>query len=1273
MKHFIKTNYRKTLMLISILTFTAVFSVNAADYHVSISGDDGNDGSISNPWATLSHACNQATSTGDVIHLAEGTYDINSTCKVRPGVSIVGAGIDVTILNGNTGKPIRLKSPADEGDHCAGTIDYSNLTSGQGQEIAYFTMNNPGNKADEFIEIEWRKDVYLHHLKLNHSNNKGISLFVNTANIEISNVLVYECGHEATHSLGGITSQGYADNIHIHDCFVSNYERGYGIKFFGLWGSYADCETKYDAVVKDVLIENTTFRGKKMAQWGGGTPNFAIEFVNMTLQEAEVRNNDIGLAVSCVPGDRVLGDFSMWLHDNIIAPETWVIEIYSDHLIIDHNYIDMSNYSFGGAVPFTWYGTHDLQNLKIHHNIIYGEVGAIINSKYHKDGYTVDGLEFYNNSIYAVKGTYDLFQLGSSNTIDMRNNVIDCSDRGTADFTSGATLSGTFTNNVFNNINTSGKMSGTVNNNITAAPQWAGSGNKPAPYFVPNVGGNLENAGVDVGYAYQGATPDIGAYESDGSQGYDGGAPDENYPPMNPSSLSAIAEGEKVMLNWKNNPDGDLEGYNIYRSFTSGNGYTQLNSSLISTSEFTDTDVNIGETYFYVVTAVDDKDNTSGYSNEVSATPADIPGTPKGLQAIAANQVVALYWDDNPETDLAGYHVYRSAASGSNYTRITDSLADSSEYVDNAVSNGTTYYYMVEAVDKDGNASGYSDEVNATPEFKEVTYLSDISWFSIYEGYGNTQLDASIKENPLTIDGQEYDKGIGTHAHSEIVYKLAGVYNTFQSYIGIDDEVSSGGSCGFVVYVDGEEVYNSDVLTFEDSPVFVEVDVTGAYELMLVVNDGGNGIGADHANWADAKLLASSVAVTGISVSPTTLSIDEGRTGQLSETVSPSNATDKRVTWSSNNTSVATVDANGLVTGVSEGSATITVTTNDGEYTAMSNVTINVSASSNLYRAINVNGDPLTIDGIDFESGNDSDFTYNTDGGVYAGGATPVPAVGTDEEAMLKTFMWGKNMSATFSSVPSDDYSIYIYVYEDNTSVTKNASIKIEGNVVESGINTSEGEWIKYGPYNMSITDGTINFEFNSEEALNVSGFEIYSLTAVTGVSVSPTTLTLEEGQTGQLSETVSPSDATDKRVTWESDNTAIATVDANGLVTAVSEGSANITVTTNDGNFSTTCTIEVNATNTSISNAQKLIPDVLLYPNPASADRYVKMKIEDFTGSNVKVKIIDYSGKLIRVSQKNIVDKSPIHLDINNIIPGIYSIHIAGNKKYATKTLIIK
>ena len=86
--------------------------------------------------------------------------------------------------------------------------------------------------------------------------------------------------------------------------------------------------------------------------------------------------------------------------------------------------------------------------------------------------------------------------------------------------------------------------------------------------------------------------------------------------------------------------------------------------------------------------------------------------------------------------------------------------------------------------------------------------------------------------------------------------------------------------------------------------------------------------------------MKQTVAVTGVSLDKNSITVAKGKTEKLTATVSPSNATDKTVTWSSSKTSVATVSSDGVVTGVAPGNAVITVTTNDGGKTATCNVTV---------------------------------------------------------------------------------------------------------------------------------------------------------------------------------------------------------------------------------------------------------------------------------------------------------------------------------------------
>ncbi len=194
-------------------------------------------------------------------------------------------------------------------------------------------------------------------------------------------------------------------------------------------------------------------------------------------------------------------------------------------------------------------------------------------------------------------------------------------------------------------------------------------------------------------------------------------------PPAAPTGLAATPSAGTVTLSWNNNTEGDLYGYDIYRSTTPGGETTRLNLVRSKTPGYTDTAVADARTYYYVVTAVDTSFNSSAYSIEASATvPADStpPAAPSGVSATAGNTIVSLDWNNNTEPDVNGYNVYRSTVSGGPYTRLNGTLLTSSDYNDTSVTNGITYYYVVTAVDTSLNESANSSQVSATPQFNPI-------------------------------------------------------------------------------------------------------------------------------------------------------------------------------------------------------------------------------------------------------------------------------------------------------------------------------------------------------------------------------------------------------------------------------------------------------------------------------------------------------------------------------------------------------------------------
>jgi uncharacterized protein YjdB len=123
---------------------------------------------------------------------------------------------------------------------------------------------------------------------------------------------------------------------------------------------------------------------------------------------------------------------------------------------------------------------------------------------------------------------------------------------------------------------------------------------------------------------------------------------------------------------------------------------------------------------------------------------------------------------------------------------------------------------------------------------------------------------------------------------------------------------------------------------------------------------------------------------------------------------------------------------------------------------------------------------------------------------------------------------------------------------------------------------TANGEIIAVGPGSAIITVATEDGGFT--KSCNVSVREVGSTVAVTGVSLNKRTTGLLIGGTETLYETVLPSNAANKTVTWSSSAPGIATV-TNGMITGIAAGNANITVKTEDGGFTATCAVNVSAT----------------------------------------------------------------------------------------------
>lgn len=143
-------------------------------------------------------------------------------------------------------------------------------------------------------------------------------------------------------------------------------------------------------------------------------------------------------------------------------------------------------------------------------------------------------------------------------------------------------------------------------------------------------------------------------------------------------------------------------------------------------------------------------------------------------------------------------------------------------------------------------------------------YISDLGWTSTSNGWGPAERDTSNGESggsdgaTITLNGTTFAKGVGAHATSDVRLAIPAGCQTFDTSVGVDDEVGPNGSVEFTVEVDGVSKYASGVMTGSTATKTASVDVTGKSELRLRLDPGGDGIDFDHGDWAGARFTCGS-------------------------------------------------------------------------------------------------------------------------------------------------------------------------------------------------------------------------------------------------------------------------------------------------------------------------------------------------------------------------------------------------------------------------------
>ncbi|MFE6802287.1 endo-alpha-N-acetylgalactosaminidase family protein [Streptomyces sp. NPDC057681] len=241
-----------------------------------------------------------------------------------------------------------------------------------------------------------------------------------------------------------------------------------------------------------------------------------------------------------------------------------------------------------------------------------------------------------------------------------------------------------------------------------------------------------------------------------------------------------------------------------------------------------------------------------GSANKVTAAFANHEAT------AAKNVEVTLDVPEGWKAEAAGATTFDSVAAGAEATATWNVTPPAdAEYRSYPITAEASY-------EAGGDTKSLTDGISIhtlAPPPTEDTWVSDMDWVSADNGWGPPEKDLSNGEvgsgdgQPISIGGTAFPKGLGTHAPADVKYYLGGGCEAFTAQVGVDDAQKTAGSVQFSVLADGRKVAESPLLKASDSAYKLDADVSGAKYVELVVGDGGDGNGNDHASWGGAKWL----------------------------------------------------------------------------------------------------------------------------------------------------------------------------------------------------------------------------------------------------------------------------------------------------------------------------------------------------------------------------------------------------------------------------------
>jgi uncharacterized protein YjdB len=169
------------------------------------------------------------------------------------------------------------------------------------------------------------------------------------------------------------------------------------------------------------------------------------------------------------------------------------------------------------------------------------------------------------------------------------------------------------------------------------------------------------------------------------------------------------------------------------------------------------------------------------------------------------------------------------------------------------------------------------------------------------------------------------------------------------------------------------------------------------------------------------------------------------------------------------------------------------------------------------------------------------------------------------------------------------------------------------------------------------VSQGESTITVTTTDGGHLATCEVTVIISVDSITLNKTALTLERGETEQLTASIIPEDASDKSVQWMSINESVATVSADGIVTAVSQGVSTITVTTTDGGHLATCEVTVvPAGSVATEDLWQATNTLKVYPSPTSG-----VVTLDGIAKGTVVEVYNFTGALVLRTYGSSIDLS--------------------------------